>query len=244
MSAITGEMSCKINVFFGPPSTPLRLGERREKLLCGTSPTEPSWHSVTLGQWCFIDFSGCFSPLLFKTLSSTEVRQESPAWSWSKVRGQQAAPGDSGLRNVTPQSRSLAVTVLPWRWITDSIQPSPFRMSSLVSCLLTGAAPMASRPEMAPEAFPVLFPDVRCKWKRHWPWAASWPGTYPARVTGDRGCRGLCLKRRNQTSYFSRGQSVSRVCSSRQSSWPFIPPCLTVKGYCHLGFARFVCPAV
>lgn len=113
----------------------------------------------------------------------------------------------SGMCNRTaPAQFSHSARSLP------SIQPSPFRMSTLVSPLLTGAAPMAHcRPEMAPKAFLLLFPNVWCKWKRHWAWVVSWSGTYPApeRGTGDGGCRRLCWKSHNQTSYFSQKQSVS-----------------------------------
>lgn len=96
------------------PLHPLRPGVKAEKPLCEPSPAEPSWHSVTSEEWCFIDLSGCFSSLLFeKTLSPTEVRQENCAWSWSGVRGQQAAPRDSGLRNVQAAPAPAAGTVLP-----------------------------------------------------------------------------------------------------------------------------------
>lgn len=83
------------------PLHPLRPGVKGEKPLCEPSPAEPCWHRVPSEEWCFIDLSGCFSSLLSeKTLSPTEVRLENCAWSWSGVRGQQAAPRDSGLRNV------------------------------------------------------------------------------------------------------------------------------------------------
>lgn len=187
MSATAGETSCKINVLFGPCFTPPGCRGRGEKPLCEPSPTESSRHSVALEEWWFIDFSGCFSSLLFeKILSLTEVRQENHAWSWSGVRGQQAAPGDSGMRNVQPD-RSCAGHSPPMA-SAPSIQWSPFRMSALVSPLLTGAAPVAGwRPEMATKVFPVLFPNVWYKWKRHWAWVASWSDTYPHPRKSDRG---------------------------------------------------------
>lgn len=99
---LMGKCPAKLTWFWGH-SPPPRPGGRGEKPLCEPSPMEPSQHSVALEERCFIDFSGCFSSLLFeKTLSPTEVRQENCAWSWRGVRGQQAAPGDSGLRNVQP----------------------------------------------------------------------------------------------------------------------------------------------
>lgn len=172
MSAIAA--SCHLHVLqnqkaFWAPLHPLRPGGKGEKPLCELSPTEPSWHSVASKEWCFIDFSGCFSPFLFeKMLSPTEVMQKNCAWSWSGVRGQQAALHDSGLRNVQPDSAPASGTVLPQHpprhCSLHRIHRSPFRMSTLVSPWLTGAAPVSCcSPEMAPKIFPVLFPNVWSK---------------------------------------------------------------------------------
>lgn len=130
------------------------------------------------------------------------------------------------------------------------IQWSPFRMSTLVSPLLTGAAPVAHcRPEMALKAFLVLFPNVWCKRTRHWAWVASWSGTHtpiptPELVTGMEAADVFVVKDTIRPAISAGGSLLAAVCSSRQSSWPLFPSSLTARGYCHLGFARFICPAV
>lgn len=109
-----GKCPANLTCFLGHPPPHPQARWRGEKLLCEPSPMEPSQHSLASEERCFIDFSGCFSSLLFeKTLSPTEVRQENCAWSWRRVRGQQAALGDSGLRNVQPDPAPVAGTALP-----------------------------------------------------------------------------------------------------------------------------------
>lgn len=204
-------------------------------------------HQALLSQCClrgtvFYRLQWLLLSLLFqKTLSPIEERLENCAWSWMGlgVSRQPLVAQGWGMCSQT------LLTVLPWRQF-PAWQIS-FRMSTLVSPLPAGAAPVARRrPEMAPKAFQALFPNVWCKWKGHWAWVASWSLTYPHPRESDVGqsLQTSCWKRYNQTSSFSRGSLLAVVCSPRQSSWPLIPSSLTARGYCHLSFARFIWPAV
>lgn len=116
-------MFCKIS-FLGSPPPPQPRSKRRKAPLWVIS----NWALLVqcgLRGGCFIDFSDCFSSFLFeKTLSPTAMRQENCAWSWSGVKGQQAAPCDSGVRNVQPDPAPAVGTVLPQHHSLFSIHHS------------------------------------------------------------------------------------------------------------------------